>query len=728
MPLNSKGLMTSLNKLKSVGALALLVCGSCWVCSPGLAQNSFPSPRAARPPLRLSGSNAAFPSETLSPQLDSPTPLASISASWEGISSDFLYEPPDPHGAAGPNGIIQVVNVRLAYWDKQGRAIWGPVPLDGFFASVGNKFFSFDPRALYDRQSGRFYIVLIEEDDATQQSFLNVAVSKTSHPVTRTASDWFFYRINNTRTVGNTKYWGDYPGLGFDSQAIYISVNMYAFTGNNGDAQIAVLDKSAFLNGTTNYSFTYTSGGPAGGFTLQPCTVTGGNSPSNVAYFAETPVAGNFSTSVRIWALRNPLGSRTLTSTSVTIPNNGGSPPFSGAPQPGTSITIDTLDGRTQGNAFWYNGAVWFCTTAGGSSGKSIVHYYKVNLNNYPSGTPSLGEAGFIDGGSGEWTYQPSIGANSRGDVGIVFCQSSASRFPTIFAATRQASASAFETPVLIKASPGYYFGGRWGDYASVTADPVDESFWVTHEWAKTTQGGAWSTWWAQLGAPPVKSDGILEVAITPANGSTLLEGTTEKVFVQVTDAVAVTNATVIATISGGGSLVFSNNGVAPDATANDATYTANLAVPLNTNDLTLSFLITAPGKTNSTNVVTYSVVPVPVNDYFTNATKVSPGGALYLSNNRFATMETDEPQHAGVSTVAASLWWNWSPAATALSFSCPGPAATSSAGPPPARATCARSTPAPASRSVAGRTMPFAPISFSQTSPWALISAARAL
>ncbi len=156
--------------------------------------------------------------------------------------------------------------------------------------------------------------------------------------------------------------------------------------------------------------------------------------------------------------------------------------------------------------------------------------------------------------------------------------------------------------------------------------------------------------------------DGILEVSVTPFDRAALLEGATETIFVQVTDGPPVTNATVIATINGGTNLVFSNNGVAPDVKANDSIYSANLVVPLNTNDLTLSFLITAPGKTNSTNVVTYSVVPVPVNDYFTNATKVPPVGALYLSNNKFATIEPGEPQHAGVATVAASLWWNWSP------------------------------------------------------------------
>ena len=611
--------------------------------------------------------------ELLAPAADSPTPLVNVSASWEGMSSDFTLEPPDPCGAAGPDGILQTVNLRVEYWNKNGTRIWGPVADATFWASAGingGNLLS-DPHTLFDRASGRFYTVLLEVDESANKSYLNVAVSKTSNPISSGTSDWYFYRIDDTEVSGGTRYWTDYPGLGVDGQAVYVTYNMYSFPVSSGyfkNAVIIVLNKANFNSGTTNYSFVYTPDA-SGAFTLQPCTVLGSSSPNNVAYFAETPLVGNFSTSVRIWALSNPLGSRTLTSTNVTVPFNGGPPPYSGAPQPGTSIPIDTLDGRTQGNAFWYNGSVWFCTTAGGSSGKSLAYYYQVNLNNYPAGTPTLGQSGFIDGGPGEWTYQPSIGGNSRGDIGIVYCQSSATRYPTIFAATRGNGAPSFGTPVLVKASPGYYYGGRWGDYGSVTSDPADESFWVTHEWAKTTQPGAWSTWWAQIAAPPSYADGILEVAVTPASGSTLVEGTTQAVFVAVTDASPVTNATVVATVNGGTNLVFRNDGIAPDATANDGIYSANLGVPPNTNDLTLDFLITAPNKTNSNFAVTYSVVPVPVNDYFTNATKVPPGGAVYLSNNKFATLEPGEPQHAGVASVAASLWWSWSPSSTKNAF-----------------------------------------------------------
>jgi uncharacterized repeat protein (TIGR01451 family) len=412
------------------------------------------------------------------------------------MNPNFLVEPPDSSGAAGPNGILASVNERIAYFDKTGSYIWGPIDHPVFFAPGGGVTSDFlgDPHTLYDPVTGHFYTVVLEINFASNQSHFNIAVSKTSNPTTSGTADWYFYRFDDVETLNGNPYWTDYPGMGIDGQAVYVTYNMYGFTAGFANTAIIVLDKAGLNSGTLNFSTVYCNGA-----TLQPCTVLGTNTPGNVAYFGE--VLGPFvdSSHVRLWALSDPLGARTLTSTMITVPDNGGPPPFSGAPQPGTGFTIDTLDGRTEGNAFWHNGTVWFCHTAGGATGKSLVYYYAVNANGYPTGTPTLAEEGSIDGGPGEWTYQPNIGGNSRGDVAIVYDQSSATRNPTIFAATRIASAGAFDTPVLIKASPSFYYGGRWGDFASTTADPVDDSFWVTHEWARSSQVVDWGTWWANI-------------------------------------------------------------------------------------------------------------------------------------------------------------------------------------------------------------------------------------
>jgi hypothetical protein len=423
----------------------------------------------------------------------------SVSAQWEGLSKASSGDtPPDPHGAAGPMGVIQTVNTLIAYYTKAGSLIWGPVDMGTFWASVGYTGTGSDPKALYDPASGRFYVILHEN---ISRGFLQVAVSKSSHPVSSGSGDWYFYRFDVTETSGGSNYGPDYPGFGIDSQAVYVSYNMFQLprpltTFKN--SQVVVLNKAAIASGVGTVRQVFTTDA-ADAFTLQPATVVGATNPGNLAYFAES--YGN--TSVRIWALSDPLGAATLTSAFVSVPDNGGLGSISAAPQAGTSLTLDTVPGRAQGSAFWYNGAIWFCGTAGGSSGKAKVYYYKINANGFPSGAPTLAESGSIDGGPGVWTFLPAIAGNAQGDVCLVYAQSSAETVPMIMYTARATSAGNFASPSLLKISSSFYNGlvspGRWGDYATVSADPTDGSFWVSHEWARSSSPNDWGTWWGRL-------------------------------------------------------------------------------------------------------------------------------------------------------------------------------------------------------------------------------------
>ena len=159
-----------------------------------------------------------------------------------------------------------------------------------------------------------------------------------------------------------------------------------------------------------------------------------------------------------------------------------------------------------------------------------------------------------------------------------------------------------------------------------------------------------------------VSGSGILQVNVNPPSGSAILASSSQPVYVTVTDLFGVPNASVSGSVSNGATLTFRNDGVAPDAVASNGVYSALFAVPAATNPVTITISANAPGKVGSTNVITYNVVPPPPNDFFTNATKVPSGGGLYLANNRFATTEFGEPQHAGVSAAVGSLWWAWTP------------------------------------------------------------------
>lgn len=160
----------------------------------------------------------------------------------------------------------------------------------------------------------------------------------------------------------------------------------------------------------------------------------------------------------------------------------------------------------------------------------------------------------------------------------------------------------------------------------------------------------------------PGPPDGILEVVITPSSGTAIFGGETNAIFVRVTDGIAVTNATIATSLSTGGTLTFRNNGVAPDLTANNAVYSANYIAPNVITNVTLTLVITAPGKDPSTNQVVYAIVPLPANDNFTNATKVIANGGSFITNNKRATTESGEPVHSGVASAAASLWWQFTP------------------------------------------------------------------
>jgi hypothetical protein len=155
---------------------------------------------------------------------------------------------------------------------------------------------------------------------------------------------------------------------------------------------------------------------------------------------------------------------------------------------------------------------------------------------------------------------------------------------------------------------------------------------------------------------------GALQIQITPADEATVQAGTVISVFVRVRDGAGVTNATVKAKVNGTTDLVFNNVGQTPDARPGDSLYSALLNVAANATNLNLVVDASAPGKTNATSAVSWYAGAIPNNDMFAGAAKIREKGGTFTANNKFASVEAKEPAHAGVATVANSLWWTWTP------------------------------------------------------------------
>lgn len=435
-----------------------------------------------------------------------------LGSQWEGMVYQpvgFL-RPPSPHGAVGPAGIIATVNLRIACYQRAGALCWGPMPLALFFSPAGTSGFGLsDPKVAFDLETSRFYVVMQENPFGGTESFLNLAVSRSGEPASGGTSDWFFFRVPMSEATAGSFYGGDYPSVGVDAQAVSVAVNTFTLPLSAASrfrhCQVFVFDKAALNRGELEFRRFTTPDGFDGGFTLQPASLTGAGGPANVVYFAETPYTN--STMVRVWAIANPFGDTPgLVTQAIPVPDNGGG--ISGAPQPLTTNLIDTVSPLTQGQAVWLNDTLWFCHTAGRRWGRSSVYYYQIRLNGFPAGAPpTLLEVGRIQGDRDAWTYQPALGANRRGDLCLVYSQSSSSDYPTIRYTTRRAGLDRFDRSAILKFSVGPTVDptarlARWGDYAVVAADPVDDSFWLCHEWVPAWEPLVWSTWWGNVTLP----------------------------------------------------------------------------------------------------------------------------------------------------------------------------------------------------------------------------------
>jgi len=184
----------------------------------------------------------------------------------------------------------------------------------------------------------------------------------------------------------------------------------------------------------------------------------------------------------------------------------------------------------------------------------------------------------------------------------------------------------------------------------------------------------AW-TMAAQTPPPP------LQVSVSPPDGSILITETTNSIFVAVGNFDAFTNVIAVGSFVTRQNFSFLDDGQPPDQTVNDGTFSADLIMPKVpvgvASNVTLRVIVSGevpppdplpdppppPEIVAATNTVRYVVVPRPANDNFTNAFKIAAEGAVILATNNYASMEPGEPLHALVPTVAASVWWTWSPA-----------------------------------------------------------------
>lgn len=432
------------------------------------------------------------------------TPAGSIGGTSRAVPESYFGGisftgaiPPDPHMAVGPNHVVQVVNSRIAFFDKNsGSQLFGQESTQ-FFSGTGALDFQFDPRVFYDQFNER-WILLFLTTDFTSQSQMLLAVSDDENPLGLWSR--FVYNVAFDIGDGETALF-DYPQVGMTQDAIAVGGNMFGFEGGFA-AAVTVIRTAPLYNNQGVQASEFIFPGVTQGYSIQP----GDTYTQNTTMYAINVAPPN---AVRLFAFTG-VDTATPVVTITTVPVQT----FleaDNAPSGGSGTGLDTISDRIMDSVARDNFFLAAHTVVLQGDSESSVRWYEFDMGTWPTaGLPTLAQEGNITLDPGQWALMPAITKNAFGDITVIYTRSSTSIFSDLVVSSRVISDSpgSIGAPTLLRSglAPNEGgFRGRWGDYFSAVVDAADDAtFWGNGE--VTRADGFWETeiqsWVVTTGGP----------------------------------------------------------------------------------------------------------------------------------------------------------------------------------------------------------------------------------
>ncbi len=456
-----------------------------------------------------SGPSSVAPASTpFSPVLQASSPLVTVG--WDalhfgtdsGISNGWV--PPDVQVAAGPNHVVEMVNLLMGVYTKQGAQV-SVTPLSTLFNS-GSDFIS-DPKVQYDAGSGHWFATVT--DVTAGQALL--FVSATSDPT----GSWHRTRVPSTST-GECL---DQPILGVGTTTVIVSVNVFTQTRTNPcttpylGAQYWVVNKTDLLAGAALPAM-HASAPDVNEGSIHPVKIQG---TSDAHYMVSTYWPGTATTSSTLHLFTvsgTPPGLVTVTVTSLSMPTAALPPP---APQRGTSHTLDTSDIRIS-DAVWAAGKLWLDLDEACLADASRACARLVEID---TSAKTILQDFDLDV-AGKDVFYPAFRLDGQGNLAVVVGYSSSSDYPGILATGRVYgdAPNTYQTPEVVVAGTGpenptiCKSTCRYGDYFGAGLDPSDSStVWLAGEM------GTSSGWGTHIFATRIKAE-ITVVGLVQGGGT----------------------------------------------------------------------------------------------------------------------------------------------------------------------------------------------------------------
>src|SRR5260370_31744561 len=156
--------------------------------------------------------------------------------------------------AVGQEEVLLSGKWAVAIHNKAGGVAALQRTLTQWFANVVQGMTIFDPKAIYDQHAGRWILLAVAIQKNPKKSLHLLSVSNSSDPL----GPWRNYTFDAMRDgTTATNNWADYPALGVDSLALYVTSNMFMFDGDFQYAKIRVIPKAGPYSGGTARFFDF---------------------------------------------------------------------------------------------------------------------------------------------------------------------------------------------------------------------------------------------------------------------------------------------------------------------------------------------------------------------------------------------------------------------------------------------------------------------------------------
>ena len=456
-------------------------------------------------PQPVGNSNRPF-NDPLADKSVGATAVPDILASVGGVPVDpnARVAPPDTTGDVGPNHYVQWVNLRysiytltrganneitafnlMAGFPKNGNVVW-----QGFGGRCQSDNDG-DPIVQYDQLADRWILTqfAVSGTPFTQC----VAVSTGPDPT----GTYFRYAFSYNRDFN------DYPKMGVWPDAYYISYNMFKNGRSFAGGQVCAFERAQMLvGGAARQACVRTTAGHS----LEPADLEGTTLPP-----AGSPnlLLSITTSAVQFWRFTVNWGAGTGTLTGPT--NVAGVAAFSRAcgggaciPQPGTTTVLDSLADRLMYRLSYRKFATHESMVINHSvtNGTGVgVRWYELRNAGQSFGTanPVVHRQGTF-APTNDFRWMGSAAMDKTGGIAIGYNISSASIVPSIRYAFRGPADTlgtlGNETNILVGSGSQNGNLTRWGDYSTISVDPVDGCTMVfTSQFQPATGNFNWSTW-----------------------------------------------------------------------------------------------------------------------------------------------------------------------------------------------------------------------------------------